>query len=137
MVFFAIIGALFGAIESTMIYAEVDWFGGYRADGFDGLGYGGDNAITGGETGAFDIQGNISSETMAYQEFSGISVIGNMIKRVFWIADILAINFAVYDSSGTVNLFKPFAYIIQMCIWIIYSIGFFQIWRKFDASGSY
>lgn len=135
MVAFAILGAVVGAVQGTMIYATNDWFGNADTIVIEGS----DNIFTEDGMEVMRNTTDLSASDRLVHEYNTLGIMINAIYRIFYIQDILADTFAVYDPEDpTNNLFSPYASIFQIGIYSVYSMGIVQIWRQMNFnSGAY
>lgn len=115
--FFVILGATLGAVETTMELDGGDWFAG---SDLSHKTLDDQYTITQDEATIADSQ-EIGDETDEGGIFQTIRGLTNVIKRIFYIDDFIAELFYVEDPLDPANnLFAPFAHIFQGAIYLVY-----------------
>jgi hypothetical protein len=137
--FFAIIGALAGAMGGIMDY-EVAHGGSSWFPGADMHKINNSTIFSQEQIESMQAQGSVSSTystSSSSYDFSIISLMGvvwSMGTGIVCIEPQLEKVFVVNDPyaiTGTsTNLFSPFLWCIQIGIWCIYAIGVTQVWRN-------
>lgn len=139
MLVLAFLGSVSGAIEGTMAYGvahgEQDWFAG-QVDYIDFQ----DEYMVVQEDQLVNMKdtSDMGATELAIKEFGAVGIMLNSIYRIVYIGDIIADLFEVPDPANpSVNLFGPFALMIQLGIWSVYGMGVLQVWRQQGFKGAY
>jgi hypothetical protein len=134
-VFLAIIGALVGAVDSTMAAAEHPWWPGTGNTTID------PNAtsnITSEQVDGMDVSEDSSTAIgSTIQELTIIGVGTSMLKGIFSMGGVIDSMLFGGADSDVRTAFQPFLYILTVGVDCIYMMALLQIWRKTPLAGAY
>jgi len=119
MLFFALLGAVSGAIDGLMANGD-SWFDSYTSTDMTSVVIDTDDRYEMGS-----LQSNADEGSMGIS-MSVMMMLWGTIKGVFAFGYVLNDIFYVADENGS-NMFWPVIAIFQAGIWLIYAIGIFQM----------
>lgn len=142
--YLALVGGIVGAIDGAMALSDHPWFPGVSTSSLNQNFETSESQIF-RDAQAQNAQGvsntinaqptdNDPADTGSYLKAFSIGVIvWDVIKGVFYVKGIIDATVQVPNPdplSQHQNMFSPFSLVIQLGIWIVYSMGALQYWNK-------
>lgn len=134
-VFLAILGAMAGALDSTMTVADHPWWSGTGNVSLDPATT---PNITSEQVGSLNVtedSSTVSGSTI--QELTIVGVGVNMLSGIFLMGDTIDSMLFGNGDSEVRSAFKPFLYILTVGVDLIYVMALLQIWRRTPLAGAY
>jgi hypothetical protein len=136
-VFLALLSAVQAGVAIAMEHTDTNWFPGvdYQHNGLQ------DKQVTYTEEETRSLQatgGDITEVGMLTKSIEVFGFLFRVIKNVLYIQPMIenTINIPNPDNPSE-NLFSKFALIIQLGIWCIYGMGFYQMYSKQQLTYGY
>ena len=132
MLVFAIFGAVSGAITGTMEATDTNWFTGASAVQVEDY-----QILSSDEIERMNSTGGVIGENGAFfsNAIGATDTIIHAAYRVLYIKDLVEQYFYIpAPTNPEVNLFSPWALIIQVVLWLCYGVFICEVLLKFKFS---